>query len=184
MRREGYELSIGKPQVILRERDGVTEEPFETLTVEVPPEFVGPVMEMVGARRGQPVDVSTRGELSQMTFSIPARGLIGLRTRMLNATKGTAAIHHRFEIYRKAENGMPSRANGVLVSMMAGRAVAFGLDGLQNRAEMFVGPGEEVYEGMIVGENSRSGDMDVNPTKEKKLTNIRGNPTIRSFPDR
>jgi GTP-binding protein len=106
-------------------------------------------------------------------FSIPAQGIIGLRTRLLNATQGTAIIHHRFECYRPAEGEMPRRPNGVLVSMTSGRAVAFGLDGLQERAELFVGPGEAVYEGMIVGENSRSGDMSVNPTKEKKLTNIR-----------
>ena len=108
-----------------------------------------------------------------LVFSIPARGLIGLRTRLLNATQGTAVIHHRFEAYRPLEGEIPARPTGVLVSMAAGRAVAFGLDGLQERSELFVGPGDEIYEGMIVGENSRSGDMVVNPTKEKKLTNIR-----------
>jgi len=124
-----------------------------------------------GGRRGQ--HMHARGEFSHLTFSIPARGLIGLRTRLLNATQGTAIIHHRFEGYQPLEGEIPQRPNGVLVSMTAGRAVAFGLDGLQERADMFVAPGDEVYEGMIVGENSRSGDMNVNPTKEKKLTNIR-----------
>ena len=123
---------------------------------------------MVGARRGKNRDMSTRGDLTHLTFSIPSRGLIGLRTRLLNATKGTAVIHHRYESYRPLEPDLPGRANGVLVSMVAGRAVGFALDGLQERSELFVGPGDDIYEGMIVGENSRSGDMDVNPTKEKK----------------
>ena len=173
MRREGFELSVGKPNVILHNNRGVMEEPFETLVVEVPPERMGPVMELVGARRGQMIEMAGHRDYSQVDFLIPARGLIGLRTRLLNATQGTAIVHHRFESYRPMEGEVPSRPNGVLVSMTGGNAVAFGLDGLQERAEMFVGPGDVVYEGMIVGENSRSGDMPVNPTKEKKLTNIR-----------
>ena len=181
MRREGFELSIGKPRVIMREVGGVTEEPFETLVVEVPHEKMGPVMEMIGARRGQMVEMHNRGEYAHLLFSIPARGLIGLRTRLLNATQGTAIMHHRFECYRPLEGEITGRANGVLVSMVAGKAVAFGLDGLQDRAEMFVGPGEEVYEGMIVGENSRTGDMTVNPTKEKKLTNMRATGSDRNI---
>ena len=166
-------MSVGKPQVILREEGGVKQEPFETLSIEVPHEYLGPVMEMVGNRRGENTDMSTRGDLTLLSFIIPSRGLIGIRTRLLNATKGTAVIHHRFERYRPMESDLPGRANGVLVSMVSGKAVGFALDGLQQRAEMFVAPGDEVYEGMVVGENSRSGDMDVNPTKEKKLTNIR-----------
>ena len=173
MRREGYELSVGKPQVILREQKGIKQEPFETLSIEVPHEYLGPIMEIVGNRRGQNTDMSTRGDLTLLSFIIPSRGLIGIRTRLLNATKGTAVIHHRFESYRPLEVDLPGRGTGVLVSMVSGKAVGFALDGLQARAEMFVAPGDEVYEGMIVGENSRSGDMDVNPTKEKKLTNIR-----------
>jgi GTP-binding protein len=173
MRREGYELSVGKPKVILRERGGITEEPFESLIVEVPHDRLGTVMELVGGRRGQMVEMNNRGEYAHVAFSIPARGLIGLRRRLLNATQGTAIMHHRFEAYRPLEGEITGRATGVLVSMVAGKAVAFGLDGLQERAEMFVAPGDVVYEGMIVGENSRSGDMAVNPTKEKKLTNIR-----------
>jgi GTP-binding protein len=173
MRRESFELSIGKPQVVLQERNGVKEEPFESLVVEVPHDKLGPVMELVGARRGQTVEMTGHGDYSYVVFSIPARGLIGLRTRLLNATQGTAIIHHRFDGYQPIEGDMPERSNGVLVSMVSGQAVAFGLDGLQERAEMFVAPGDVVYEGMIVGENSRVGDMSVNPTKEKKLTNIR-----------
>lgn len=181
MRREGFELSVGKPRVIMRQHDGVTEEPFETLVVEVPPEQLGAVMELVGARRGQMIEMSTRGKYSHVQFSIPARGLIGLRTRMLNATQGNAIIHHRFESYRPTTGEIPTRANGVLISMVAGKAVAFGLDGLQERAELFIGPGEQVYEGMIVGENSRSDDMNVNPTKEKKLTNMRATGSDRNI---
>jgi GTP-binding protein len=173
MRREGYELSIGKPHVILRERDGETEEPFELLVIEVPHEKMGPVMELVGARRGQMVEMHGRSEYAHITFSIPARGLIGLRTRLLNATQGTAIMHHRFERYRPMEGEIPSRLNGVLVSMSAGRVFAYGLNTLQERSDLFIAPGDEVYEGMIVGENARADDMVVNPTKEKKLTNIR-----------
>ena len=173
MRREGFEMSIGKPRVIYHKNNGVLEEPFESLVVEVPPDKLGPVMELVGARRGQPVEMTNHEDYTYVVFSVPARGLIGLRTRLLNATQGTAIMHHRFERYGPVEGDIPGRGNGVLVSMTSGKAVAFGLDGLQERAEMFVGPGDVVYEGMIVGENSRSDDMPVNPTKEKKLTNIR-----------
>ncbi|MBL9122523.1 MAG: translational GTPase TypA [Planctomycetaceae bacterium] len=181
MRREGFELSIGKPRVILRDNDGVTEEPYESLVVEVPPENLGAVMELVGGRRGQMLEMSTRGTFAHVSFSIPARGLIGMRTRLLNATQGKAIIHHRFEAYRPVAGDIPQRPNGVLVSICGGKAVAFGLDGLQERAEMFVGPGEEVYEGMIVGENSRTDDMPVNPTREKKLTNMRASGSDRNI---
>ncbi|HEY5311803.1 MAG TPA: translational GTPase TypA [Pirellulales bacterium] len=181
MRREGFELSIGKPRVITRDQDGVVEEPFESLVIEVPPDRVGAVIELVGARRGQMAEMNTRGTYSHLIFSIPARGLIGLRTRLLNATQGTAIIHHRFEAYRPLEAEIAGRPNGVLVSITGGKAVAFGLDSLQERAEMFVAPGDEVYEGMIVGENSRTGDMPVNPTKEKKLTNMRASGSDRNI---
>jgi GTP-binding protein len=181
MRREGFEISIGKPRVITRHHNGVVEEPFENLVVEVPPDRMGPVMEMIGARRGQIREMSTRGEYSHLSFSIPARGLIGLRTRLLNATQGMAIIHHRFESYRPLEGEIAGRPNGVLISMTTGKAVAFGLDGLQDRAELFVSPGDDIYEGMIVGENSRSGDMPVNPTKEKKLTNMRASGSDRNI---
>ncbi len=173
MRREGYELSIGKPHVILHDNDGVKEEPFESLVIEVPQEKMGPVMELVGARRGQMVEMQHHGEYAYLTFSIPARGLIGLRTRLLNATQGTAIMHHRFEKYRPMEGEIPNRPNGVLVSMSAGKVFAYGLNTLQDRSELFIAPGDEVYEGMIVGENARNEDMIVNPTKEKKLSNMR-----------
>ncbi len=173
MRREGYEFSVAKPRVITRDNNGTLEEPFETLNIEVPSDRLGPVMELVGKRRGTMQEMTTRGEFTHATFSIPARGLIGLRTRMLNATQGTVIMHHRFESYQPVEGDVPSRSNGVYVSTSTGKAVAFALNGLQQRADMFVAPGEDVYEGMIVGENSREEDLAVNPLKEKKLTNIR-----------
>ena len=173
MRREGFELSIGKPRVVICEIDGVPHEPYETLTVEVPSDYLGPVMELVGSRRGEMEEMTTRGDYAIVRFEIPSRGLIGLRTKVLNSTHGSAIMHHRFSEYRPADAILPDRSNGVLVSQTTAKAVAFGLDGLQQRAELFIGPGDEIYEGMVVGENSRSGDMTVNPTKEKKLTNMR-----------
>ena len=173
MRREGFELSVGKPRVVICEIDGVPNEPYETLTVEVPSDYLGPVMELVGGRRGEMQEMTTRGDYSIVRFEVPSRGLIGLRTKVLNSTHGTAIMHHRFSDYRPADAILPDRSNGVLVSQTTAKAVAFGLDGLQQRAELFIGPGDEIYEGMVVGENSRSGDMTVNPTKEKKLTNMR-----------
>jgi GTP-binding protein len=181
MRREGFEISVGKPKVILRKEGDTTLEPFETLVVEVPHDKLGPVMELTGSRRGQLVHMGNRGEFAHAVFSIPARGLIGLRTRVLNATQGTAIMHHRFEKWAPMEGEVAGRANGVLVSMVPGRAVAFGLDGLQERADLFIAPGDEVYEGMICGENARSEDMIVNPTKEKKLTNMRASGSDRNI---
>ena len=177
MRREGFELSVGKPQVLNRKVNDVTCEPFETLVVEVPADKMGPVMEMVGSRRGEMIEMNPRGEYTSITFHIPARGLIGLRTRLLNATQGTAIVNHRFLDYRPVEGEVPRRTNGVMVSMAAGKAVPFALFGLQARADMFVAPGDEVYEGMIVGENVRDNDLPVNPTREKKLTNMRASGT-------
>ena len=181
MRREGYEMSVGKPRVILHREGNTTLEPFETLVVEVPHDKLGPVMELTGSRRGQLVHMGNRGEFAHAVFSIPARGLIGLRTRVLNATQGTAIMHHRFEDWRPMEGDVAGRANGVLISMVPGKAVAFGLDGLQERADLFIQPGDEVYEGMVVGENARSDDMNVNPTKEKKLTNMRASGSDRNI---
>ncbi len=173
MRREGFELSVSKPQVVFRTIDGVRSEPFEILHVEVPTEKFGPVMEMVGARRGDLLEMKTRGDYTLSSFSIPARGLIGLRTRLLNATQGTAIINHRFDSYQPCGADPPRRPNGVMVSMANGKALAFAIDGLQQRADMFIAPGDEIYEGMIVGENARDNDLPVNPIKAKKLTNMR-----------
>lgn len=173
MRREGYEISVGKPRVIVREVNGKKEEPFESLVVEVPADKLGPVMELVGERRGELIQMDPQGEYTTVRFSIPARGLIGLRTRLLNATQGTAIINHRFDCYKALDGDVPKRSNGVLVSLVNGKAVGFALDTLQDRSDLFVKPGDEVYEGMIVGENVRNNDMTVNPTREKKLTNMR-----------
>jgi GTP-binding protein len=174
MRREGYEVSVGKPQVIRKKIDGHWHEPFEILVVDVPSADVGRVMEQVGARRGQILEmVANETGMSHLEFSIPARGLIGLRTRLLNATRGQAVIHHRYESYKPVQGDVPRRANGVLISQEAGKVVAFAMGKLQERAEMFVAPGDDVYEGMIVGENARDDDMVVNPVREKKLTNMR-----------
>ncbi|REJ91984.1 MAG: translational GTPase TypA [Planctomycetota bacterium] len=174
MRREGYELSVGKPEVIRKQIDGVWHEPFEVLDIETPTAEVGTVMELVSLRRGKLAHMHAgSGGHTHLEFSIPARGLIGLRTRLLNATRGEAVMHHRFDEYRKAEGEIPRRKNGVLVSQVNGRTTGYALAKLQERAELFVGPGAEVYEGMIVGENSRDNDLVVNPVREKKLTNIR-----------
>lgn len=174
MRREGYELSIGKPNVIKKKIDDKWHEPFELLVVDVPANDVGPVMEIVGNRRGM-IQEMNAGEtgLTHLEFSIPARGLIGIRTKLLNATRGEALIHHQFESYKPIEGEVPKRQNGVLISQLGGKAVGYALWKLQERAEMFVNVGDEVYEGMIVGENSRDSDMTVNPVREKKLTNVR-----------
>lgn len=173
MRREGFELSVGKPQVVIKEIDGEKQEPFETLVVEVPTDKFSKVMELTGTRRAELLEMATRGEFTLAKFVIPSRGLIGLRTKMLNATAGTAIINHRFLEFRPLEGEIPRRANGVMISMAGGRVNGFALNTLQARAEMFVAPGDQVYEGMIVGENARDNDLPVNPTKEKQLTNMR-----------
>jgi GTP-binding protein len=174
MRREGFELSVGKPEVITREINGKKCEPYELLEVDVPSADLGPVMELVGSRRGQATVMTTTSTgMTHVEFSIPARGLIGMRTKMLNATRGEAIMHHRFEDYRPIEGEIPHRQNGVLVSQDNGKAIAYALWKLQERADLFVRPGDDVYDGMIIGENSRDNDMVVNPIREKKLTNIR-----------
>lgn len=174
MRREGFELSVGKPEVIVREINGKKCEPYELLEVDVPSADIGPVMELVGARRGQAKTMTTTATgMTHLEFSIPARGLIGMRTKMLNATRGEAIMHHRFEDYRAIEGEIPHRQNGVLISQDSGKTVTYALWKLQERAELFCHGGEDVYEGMIVGENARDNDMVVNPIREKKLTNNR-----------
>ena len=178
MRREGYELSVGKPTVIRKMIDGRLCEPFEVLEVDVPTSEVGPVMEITGNRRGEVIEMTANSVGStHLEFTIPARGLIGIRTRMLNATRGEAIIHHRFDCYKPIEGEVPHRQNGVLVSQELGRAVPFALFKLQDGKDFFIGPGEDVYEGMIVGENSRDTDMIINPIREKKLTNMRSTGT-------
>jgi GTP-binding protein len=173
MRREGYELSVGKPEVIVKKMNGVDHEPYEYLVIDVPQEQMGPVMELVGSRRGELSKMDVKGAYSHLEFTIPARGLLGLRNRLMSATQGEAIMHHNFHDYQPVRGDIPRRQNGVMVSMVRGQAVAYALDNLQQRGTMFVAPGDEVYEGMVIAENARGEDMNVNPCKEKKLTNMR-----------
>jgi GTP-binding protein len=173
MRREGYELAVGKPEVIFRTIRGQLCEPYEFLVVDVPHAHVGPVIELSGTRRGEMTKMDVKGAYAHLEILIPARGLIGLRNRLMSATQGEAIMHHNFHEYRPTKGDVPHRANGVMVSLARGQAVAFALDNLQQRGTMFVQPGDAVYEGMIIGENARNDDMVVNPCKEKKLTNMR-----------
>jgi GTP-binding protein len=173
MRREGYELAVGKPEVIIKRINGVDHEPYEFLVIDVPHAQMGPVMELVGSRRGEMSRMDVKGAYAHLEFVIPARGLLGLRNRLMSGTQGEAIMHHNFHEYQPLKGDIPRRSNGVMVSMVRGPAVAFALDSLQQRGTMFVAPGDDIYEGMIVAENARDDDMDVNPCKEKKLTNMR-----------
>jgi GTP-binding protein len=173
MRREGYELAVGKPEVIVKRINGVDHEPYEFLVIDVPHAQMGPVMELVGSRRGEMSRMDVKGAYAHLEFVIPARGLLGLRNRLMSGTQGEAIMHHNFHEYQLLKGEIPRRSNGVMISMVRGQAVAFALDSLQQRGTMFVAPGDDIYEGMIVAENARDDDMDVNPCKEKKLTNMR-----------
>jgi GTP-binding protein len=181
MRREGYELSVGKPRVITKQVNGQTQEPIEYLVIDVPPASVGAVMELVGNRRAECLKLDARGEMTHLEFTIPARGLIGLRTRLLNATYGQAIMHHNFYDYQPVRGSIPGRPNGVMVSTETGRATPYAMENLQERGSLFVGPGEQVYEGQVVGENSRDNDMPVNVCREKKLTNVRASTAEKSI---
>ncbi|HRK30851.1 MAG TPA: translational GTPase TypA [Tepidisphaeraceae bacterium] len=175
MRREGYELSISKPQVIMHKdkETGEITEPIEYLVVDVPEKAMGSVMELVGNRKGELVRMDNRDGAVHLEFTIPARGLIGLRTRMLTATQGQAIMHHNFHEYSPQRGNVPGRANGVMIANGNGKANAYAMNTLQDRATFFVEPGDEVYEGQVVAENARDNDLVVNPTTAKKLTNMR-----------
>ncbi len=173
MRREGFEISVGKPRVITREVDGKTLEPIEYLVIEVPSTSVGAVMELVGNRRAECLKLDCRKDMTHIEFTIPARGLIGLRTRLMNATSGEAIMHHNFYDYQPARGSIPGRSNGVMISTETGRATPYALDNLQERGSLFIAGGEQVYEGQVVGEHCRDNDLPVNVCREKKLTNIR-----------
>jgi GTP-binding protein len=173
MRREGYEFGVGKPRVIFREIDGRRCEPVELLVVDVRPDLAGKVIELVGNRRGEVVKMDAQGDLTHLEIHIPARGLVGLRTRMLTATAGEAVLHHVFHAYEPVRGEIAGRGTGVQISMEPGRAVAYALDSLQDRGDFFVAPGDEVYEGQIVGEHCRGNDIVVNVCRTKKLTNMR-----------
>jgi GTP-binding protein len=175
MRRESYEFQVSRPRVILRTAEnGERLEPYEELAIDVPDEFLGIVMERLGPRRGELIEMKNPGQgLVRLLFKVPARGLFGYRSEFLTDTRGMGIIHHRFLEYGPWAGPLAGRTRGVLVSMEAGTIVAFALNNLQDRSTLFVAPGTSVYEGMVIGENARSGDMDVNPTREKKLTNMR-----------
>jgi GTP-binding protein len=175
MRREGFEFQVSRPRVIMHlGENGEKLEPYEELAIDVPEEFMGTVIEKLGPRKASMIEMKNPGQgLVRIVYKIPARGLFGYRSEFLTDTRGTGLMHHRFLEYGPWAGGLAGRLRGVLVSMEQGTIIAFALGNLQDRSTLFVKPGDEVYEGMICGENARPGDMDVNPTKEKKLTNMR-----------
>ncbi len=173
MRREGYELQIGQPQVIIREIDGVKCEPIEELTIDLPETVSGKAVEMVSMRKGEMLSMEAKGDRMVCEFMIPSRGIIGLRNQLLTATAGEAIMAHRFKEYQPIKGDIPGRINGSLVSMEKGSAIPYSIDKLQDRGKFFVDPGEDIYEGQVIGENSRGDDMTVNITKTKKLSNVR-----------
>jgi len=173
MRREGYELTVGQPQVIVKEINGKKCEPYETLVVDVPQEFASKVIDLVSRRKGEMLVMETKGEMQHLEFEIPSRGLIGLRTQMLTATTGEAVMAHRFSEYKPWKGSIPGRSNGVLIAKQSGSATGYSIDKLQDRGTFFIDPGEELYTGQIVAENIKPGDLVVNVIEGKKLTNMR-----------
>ena len=173
MRREGYELTVGQPQVIVKEINGKKCEPYEVLVVDVPQEFASKVIDLVSRRKGEMLIMETKGEMQHLEFDIPSRGLIGLRTQMLTATTGEAVMAHRFSEYKPWKGPIPGRSNGVLLSKNTEKTTGYSIDKLQDRGTFFVDPAEEVYAGQIIAENIKPGDLVVNATEPKKLTNHR-----------
>ena len=173
MRREGYELQVGQPQVIYKEINGTRHEPVEHLVVDVPEAYAGKVIEQVTQRKGELTVMEPKGDVQHLEFDIPARGLIGLRNNILTTTAGEAVMNHRFKEYQPYKGDLPGRISGSLISMEAGPATAYALDKLQDRGVFFVEPGEELYTGQVIGEHSRDNDLVVNVQKGKKLTNMR-----------
>lgn len=173
MRREGYELQIGQPQVIIKEIDGQKCEPIEDLRIDLPEDVAGKAIEAVNLRKGEMLSMVPKGDRMLLEFKIPSRGLIGLRNQLLTATAGEAIMSHRFVAYEPFKGPIPGRQNGSLISMENGKAIPYSINNLQDRGTFFVEPNEDIYEGQVIGENSRPGDLVVNVTKTKKLTNIR-----------
>ena len=173
MRREGYELQIGQPQVIIKVIDGVKCEPVEEMTIDLPETVSGKAIEMVTMRKGEMLSMEAKGDRMVCEFIIPSRGIIGMRNQLLTATAGEAIMAHRFKEYQPLKGGIPERQNGSLVSMELGQAIPYSIDKLQDRGKFFVDPGESIYEGQVIGENSRGDDMAINITKTKKLSNVR-----------
>ena len=177
MRREGYELTVGQPQVLVKHIEGKKSEPYETLVVDVPEEFASKAIDLVSRRKGEMTVMETKGDMQHIEFDIPSRGLIGLRTTMLTSTAGEAVMAHRFTEYKGWKGPIPGRNNGVLLAKEGGTTTAYSLDKLQDRGFFFIDPGEEVYKGMVIGENNKPGDLVVNPNEGKKLTNMRSSGT-------
>lgn len=177
MRREGFEFQVGKPKVIFKEIDGINCEPFETLVINVPQESSGKVVELVSKRKGELLAMEPKGDLMHIEFDIPSRGLIGLRSNILTTTAGEAIMNHRFRSYQPHKGEIDLRQNGALVSTDEGVALAYSLDRLQDRGKFFIDPGEKVYNGQVVGENTREKDMPINVVKAKKLSNMRSSGT-------
>jgi GTP-binding protein len=173
MRREGYELQIGNPQVIIKEIDGVKCEPVDELVIDLPESMSGTAVEMATLRKGDMLNMTPKGDRMILTFNIPSRGLIGLRNALLTSTAGEAIMNHRFMEFQPLKGDLPKRTNGSLVSMEQGTAIAYSIDRLQDRGRFFIEPGEEIYAGQITGEHTRGSDLEVNLTKGKKLTNVR-----------
>jgi GTP-binding protein len=174
MRREGYEFQVSKPEVIYRELNGKKTEPIELATIDVADAYVGVVIERLGIRKGEMINMRQGDDgYTRLEFKVPSRGLIGFRGEFLTETRGTGILNHSFYEYEYYKGPIPSRSKGVLVAMETGNSFAYALDNLQERGELFISPGESIYEGMIVGENNREGDLIVNPCKTKKLTNVR-----------
>jgi GTP-binding protein len=173
MRREGYEFQVGQPQVITREIDGVKHEPVETLTVHVPEQFSGKVIEIATRRKGEIDNIETRNERTALEFTIPSRGLIGITNAVLTATEGEAVIAHRFKAYEPWKGEIENRRNGSLIAMETGTAITYSIDKLQDRGKFFVEPNDEIYAGQVIGEHTRQGDLVINLIKTKKLTNVR-----------
>ncbi len=173
MRREGYELQIGQPQVIIKEIDGVKCEPVEEMTIDLPKDVSGTAINMVTIRKGEMISMEGKGDRMICKFIIPSRGIIGMRNQLLTATAGEAIMTHRYLEYQPLKGGIPERQNGSLVSMENGNAIPYSIDKLQDRGRFFVNPNEDIYEGQVIGENSRHDDMTVNITKTKKLSNVR-----------
>jgi GTP-binding protein len=174
MRREGFELTVGKPQVVTREEDGKVLEPVERVSIDVPDDYLGVVTQLLALRKGTMTEMVNHGTgWVRLDYRVPARGLIGFRTEFLTETRGTGVLHHIFDGWAPWHGELKTRRNGSMVADRRGLTTTFALMNLQERGTLIVGPGEDVYEGMVIGENARQEEMDVNPTKEKKLNNIR-----------
>jgi GTP-binding protein TypA/BipA len=174
MRREGFELTVGKPEVLLRELDGVRSEPVERVAIDVPVDYIGVVTQLLALRKGRLQQMVNHGTgWARMEYLVPARGLIGFRTEFLTETRGTGILHHVFEGWEPWHGELRTRPTGSLVADRRGQATDYAIQTLQERGSLFIQPGDELYEGMVVGENARSEDLDVNASKPKKLTNVR-----------